>query len=120
MDKNLRNHRSHIERASVFGKPGPGAGMVIQLGDADSYRFLVVGRGFQVRFRGLEDGVRFTGILEAREKEAVYPDGDGGNNGEMPNHEPDYWGFPIAVTIPGRACIAEVQAYTLFDGYYPM
>ncbi|CEL07035.1 hypothetical protein ASPCAL10201 [Aspergillus calidoustus] len=128
-----------IERAFVFGKPGPGAGMVIQLGDADSYRFLVVGRGFQVRFRGLEAGVTFTGILEALEKEVAYPEeGAGSNSGEielrtlrvlngdetrsgefliMPNEEPDYGGFPIAVTIPARTCIAEVEAYTISEGH---
>ncbi|KAL2793362.1 glycoside hydrolase superfamily [Aspergillus keveii] len=120
-----------IERAFVFGKPGPGAGMVIQLGDADSYRFLVVGRGFQVRFRGLEDGITFTGILQALEKEVDEDNdrelrtlrvlnGDETRSGEsliMPNEEPDYGGFPIAVTIPARTCIAEVEAYTISEGY---
>ncbi|KAL2831636.1 glycoside hydrolase superfamily [Aspergillus pseudoustus] len=119
-----------IERAFVFGKPGPGGGMVIQLGDESSYRFLVVGRGFQVRFRGLEDGVTFTGILEALEKEVDEQtgelvtlrvlNGDETRSGEfliMPNDEPDYGGFPIAVTIPARTCIAEVEAYNLCEGY---
>ncbi|KAL3490039.1 glycoside hydrolase superfamily [Aspergillus germanicus] len=129
--KTFGNIEVIIERAFVFGKPGPGAGMVIQLGDADSYRFLVVGRGFQVRFRGLEDGVTFTGILEALEKE-VDEDNDGElrtlrvlngdetRGGEfliMPNEEPDYGGFPIAVTIPARTCIAEVEAYTISEEY---
>ncbi|KAL4884927.1 glycoside hydrolase superfamily [Aspergillus karnatakaensis] len=117
-----------IERAFVFGKPGPGGGMIIQLGDADSYRFLVVGRGFQVRFRGLEDGVTFTGIFDAREKEVDEQsgelrtlrilNGDETRSGEfliMPNDDPDYGGFPIAVTIPARTCIAEVEAYTISE-----
>ncbi|KAL3461659.1 glycoside hydrolase superfamily [Aspergillus heterothallicus] len=119
-----------VERAFVFGKPGPGGGMVIQLGDGNSYRFLVVGRGFQVRFRGLEDGVTFTGILEALEREVDEDsgelttlrvlNGDETRSGEfliMPNDEPDYGGFPIAVTIPARTCIAEVEAYTISEGY---
>jgi beta-galactosidase GanA len=132
--KTFGNIEVIIERSFVFGKPGPGAGMVIQLGDADSCRFLLVGRGFQVRFRGLEDGVTFTGILQALEKEV--DEGDEGNDGElrtlrmlngdetrsgefliMPNEEPDYGGFPIAVTIPARTCIAEVEAYTISEGY---
>lgn len=37
-----------IERWFVFGKPGPGAGMVIHLGGP---RFLLIGWGFQVRGR---------------------------------------------------------------------
>ncbi|KAL2815207.1 glycoside hydrolase superfamily [Aspergillus cavernicola] len=119
-----------IERAFVFGKPGPGGGMVIQLGDETSLRFLVVGRGFQIRFRGLEEGVTFTGILDAREKEVDSEsgelrtlrilNGDETRSGEfliMPNDEPDYGGFPIAVTIPARTCIAEVEAYTICEAY---
>ncbi|KAL4863189.1 hypothetical protein BDV12DRAFT_206721 [Aspergillus spectabilis] len=118
-----------IERAFVFGKPGPGAGMVIQLGHSNSYRFLVVGRGFQVRFRGLGENVTFTGILEAREKEVDEVtgklrtlrvlNGDETRSGDfliMPNDEPDYGGLPIAVTIPARTCIAEVEAYTIAEG----
>lgn len=117
-----------VERAFVFGKPGPGGGMVIQLGGLDSYRFLVVGRGFQVRFRGLDDQVTFTGILDAREKDVDDKtgewrtlrtlNGDETRSGEfliMPNNDPDYGGFPIAVTVPARTCIAEVEAYTVCE-----
>ncbi|KAL4942373.1 hypothetical protein BDV06DRAFT_235463 [Aspergillus oleicola] len=117
-----------IERAFVFGKPGPGGGMIIQLGDENSYVFLVVGRGFQVRFRGIDKIVTFTGILGAWEKEVDEStgelstlralNGDETRSGEfliMPNDEPDYGGFPIAVTIPARTCIAEVEAYTVAE-----
>ncbi|KAF7133599.1 hypothetical protein CNMCM5793_004728 [Aspergillus hiratsukae] len=109
-----------VERAFVFGKPGNGAGMVIHLGDQ---RFLLVGWGFQVRFRGVLPGVTFTGILNAVEKEVGADgrlqtlrvmNGDETRSGEfmiMPNEEPDYGGFPIAVTIPARTMIAEVEAY---------
>ncbi|KAL6237949.1 hypothetical protein BDW75DRAFT_248151 [Aspergillus navahoensis] len=126
--KAFENLEVIIERAFVFGKPGPGGGMVIQLGDETSYRFLVVGRGFQVRFRGLDENVTFTGILDAREKEVDSEtgqlrtlrvlNGDETRSGEfliMPNDEPDYGKFPIAVTIPARTCIAEVEAYTLCE-----
>ena len=44
--------------------------------------------------------------------------GDETRSGEfmiMPNEEPDYGGFPIAVTIPCRTMIAEVEAYSLFE-----
>lgn len=109
-----------VERAFVFGKPGPGGGMVIHLGDA---KFLLVGRGFHVRFRSVRPEATFTGILWAEEKEVDDQgklqtlrvlNGDETRSGEfviMPNDDPDYGGFPIAVTIPARTCIAEVEAY---------
>ncbi|KAI0158392.1 glycoside hydrolase superfamily [Pestalotiopsis sp. NC0098] len=117
-----------IERAFVFGKAGPGAGMVIQLGDGSSARFLVVGRGFNIHFKSQVKGATFTGILDAREKEydaetnslktlRVF-NGDETRSGEfliMPNDDPDYGGFPIAVTVPARTCIAEVEAYWLCE-----
>ncbi|EFX02392.1 beta-galactosidase [Grosmannia clavigera kw1407] len=109
-----------VEQCFVFGKPGPGAGMVIHRGHD---RFLLVGRGFHVRFRSVRPEATFCGILRAEEKE-VGPDGqlhtlrvlngDETRSGEfvmMPNDDPDYGGFPIAVTIPARTCIAEVEAY---------
>ncbi|KAJ5975103.1 hypothetical protein N7481_008810 [Penicillium waksmanii] len=113
-----------IERAFVFGKPGPGAGMVFHLGDA---KLLAVGRGFQVRFRPVPKESTFCGILHAVEKEVNYKgqlqtlrilNGDEATSGEfliMPNDEPDYGGFPIAVTIPAKTCIAEVEAYYVIE-----
>lgn len=109
-----------VERAFVFGKAGPGGGMVIHLGDA---KFLLVGRGFHVRFKAMRKEATFTGILRAEEKEVTQDgemrtlrvlNGDETRSGEfliMPNDNPDYGGFPIAVTIPARTCIAEVEAY---------
>ncbi|KZL71019.1 glycoside hydrolase [Colletotrichum tofieldiae] len=109
-----------IERAFVFGKPGPGGGLIIHLGDA---KFLAVGRGFNVKFKSVRREATFTGILAAAEKEVdengelrtlrVY-NGDETRSGEfliMPNDDPDYGGFPIAVTVPARTCIAEIEAY---------
>lgn len=109
-----------VERAFVFGKAGPGGGMVIHLGDA---KFLLVGRGFHVKFKSVRKEATFTGILRAEEKEVDEQgqlktlkvlNGDETRSGEfliMPNDDPDYGGFPIAVTIPARTCIAEVEAY---------
>lgn len=113
-----------IERSFVFGRPGPGYGIVIHLGEA---RFLLVGEGFQVKF-GVE-GTRaaFVGILNFTEKEVVDAEtgemrswrrlnGDetrGGLAAMMPSQSPDYGSFPICVTIPSRTRIAEVEAYCL-------
>ena len=60
-----------VERCFVFGKPGPGAGMVIHQG---SGKFLCVGRGFHVYFGSVHKEATFTGILHAVERE-VAPDG---------------------------------------------
>jgi hypothetical protein len=112
-----------IERAFVFGKQGPGAGMVIHQGDG---KFLCAGWGFNLYFKSTNPKSTFTGILHAEEKE-VNPEtcelttlkllgGDETRSGEfliMPNEDPDYGGFPIAVTIPARTCIAECWAYSL-------
>jgi hypothetical protein len=112
-----------IERAFVFGKPGTGSGMVIHRGGA---RFLLIGWGFQVRGQSTKPGTRFNGIL--RNEEKVVEDvaagklrtlrmlgGDetrSGANAVMPNEDPDYGGFPIAITIPARTAIAEVEFYS--------
>lgn len=117
-----------IERSFVFGKPGSGAGMVIHQGNG---KFLLIGWGFQVVFSSPNPKATFTGILYAEEKEVV-DDEEGGKvlktgrvlNGDetrsgafmiMPNEEPDYGGFPIAVTVPCRTMVAEVEAYSLFE-----
>ncbi|CAH0057189.1 unnamed protein product [Clonostachys solani] len=111
-----------VERASVFGKPGPGGGLIVRLAEN---KFLLVGFGFDARFKSLRKGVGFTGILTSRELEA----GDDGTlrtgriwNGDqikggeamvMPNEEPDYGEFPIPASTPARTGIAEVEAYVL-------
>ncbi|KAF2820098.1 glycoside hydrolase [Ophiobolus disseminans] len=112
-----------IERAFVFGKPGPGAGMVIHQGDG---KFLCAGWGFSVSFRSSNPKSTFTGILHAKEKEVDRETcelttlkllgGDETRSGGclvMPNEDPDYGGFPVAITIPARTCIAECWAYSL-------
>lgn len=111
-----------IERSFVFGKPGTGSGMVIHRGGA---RFLLIGWGFQVTGQSTKAGTKFNGILKNEEK--VVEDmatgklrtlrtlgGDetrSGASAMMPNEDPDYGGFPIAITIPARTGIAEVEFY---------
>ena len=112
-----------VDRAFVFGKPGPGSGIVIHQGDG---KFLCIGWGFSVQFKSTNPKSTFTGILHAEEKE-VDPEtcklstgkllgGDETRSGKfliMPNEDPDYGGFPIAVTIPSRTMIAECWAYSI-------
>ncbi|KAJ5326844.1 hypothetical protein MYU51_001575 [Penicillium brevicompactum] len=113
-----------IERCFVFGKAGPGAGMVIHLGGP---RFLLIGWGFQVRARSLSSSSTFTGFL--RFEEQTVSDKESGElrtlrvlNGDetrsgifamMPNEDPDYGGFPICVTIPARTMIAKLEVYSV-------
>ncbi|KAH7090821.1 beta-galactosidase [Paraphoma chrysanthemicola] len=111
-----------ISRCFVFGKPGPGSGMVIHLGGA---RFLLLGWGFQVSAVSTDPSTKFNGILRMEEKVVADREtgrlrtlrtlgGDetrSGAHAMMPNKDPDYGGFPIAVTIPARTGIAEVEFY---------
>ncbi|KAJ5714355.1 uncharacterized protein N7483_011536 [Penicillium malachiteum] len=120
--KNFDEWEINIERSFVFGKPGPGNGIVIYQGNA---KFLLIGWGFQVSFRNTTPGTTFTGILSA-EKKTVDADGNLSTlrmlNGDelrgsevvmMPNDNPDYGGFPIAVLIPARTYLAEFTAYSV-------
>lgn len=113
-----------IERSFVFGKPGPGCGMVIHQG---GNKFICIGWGFQVRAKGTSPDCVYTSILNFEEKEVVNVEtgelrtlrrlnGDETRSGLMaimPNEDPDYGGFPICVTIPSRTMIAELEFYTL-------
>ncbi|WZH48357.1 glycoside hydrolase superfamily [Fusarium acuminatum] len=113
-----------VERCFVFGKPGPGSGMIIHLGNS---KFLLVGRGFHARFKGARKEATFGGILWGEEKEVDENgdlktlrilNGDETRHGQfmmMPNDDPDYGGFPIAVTPGARTCIAEVEAYWIAE-----
>ena len=112
-----------INRSFVFGKAGPGAGMLIHLGEA---KFLLIGWGFQATFKSVSPTSTFTGILNFTEKRVVKEtgklvagrklNGDETRSGKfcnMPNEDPDYGGFPICVTIPARTMIAECELYSL-------
>ncbi|KAF2189101.1 glycoside hydrolase family 35 protein [Zopfia rhizophila CBS 207.26] len=118
------NYEIHIERCFVFGKPGPGAGMVIHLGGA---KLLLIGWGFQVVARSLSPTSTLTGFLKFEEKYVADVEkgelktlrtlnGDETRSGifaMMPNEAPDYGGFPICVTIPARTMIAELEMYSI-------
>lgn len=112
-----------VKRCFVFGKPGPGAGMLIHRGDG---KFLLIGWGFQAEFKSTSPKSTFTGILSFTEKMVDKEtgklltgkklNGDETRSGKylmMPNEAPDYGGFPICVTIPARTMIAECEVYSL-------
>ncbi|PVH88085.1 glycoside hydrolase family 35 protein [Cadophora sp. DSE1049] len=112
-----------INRCFVFGKDGPGAGIIIHRGGA---KFLLIGWGFQAEFKSLSPKSTFTGILNFTEKSVDSEtgklvterklNGDETRSGKfclMPNENPDYGGFPISVTIPARTMIAECEVYSL-------
>ncbi|PPJ52529.1 hypothetical protein CBER1_10256 [Cercospora berteroae] len=97
-----------VERAHVFGKPSAGFGMVIHLSDN---MFLLVGWGFQVSFTSKSGQTRFNGILRFEEKEVDAVTGElrtlrllnddetrSGKVAVMPSENPNYGGFPIAIT----------------------
>jgi hypothetical protein len=111
-----------IERSFVFGKPDTGSGIVVHRGGG---RFLLIGWGFQVKGQSTKPNTKFDGILKMEEK--IVEDNTGklrtlrtlggdetrsGAYAMMPNEEPDYGGFPIAITIPARTAIAEVEFYS--------
>ncbi|KAF4547864.1 Hypothetical protein D9617_35g090150 [Elsinoe fawcettii] len=97
-----------IDRAFVFGKPGPGYGMIIHEGDA---QFLLIGEGYQVTFRCLDPRTTFTGIQSFTELEVTDAKvgklrplrrfgGDETRSGSaivMPSQNPDYGDFPISL-----------------------
>ena len=122
----LGGYELTIERCFVFGRPGPGSGMVIHRGGGV---FLLIGWGFQVVARSLNPNATYTGILRFEEKFVVdsatgklrtgrYLNGDETRSGlfaMMPNEDPDYGGFPVAVTIPAKTMIAELEVYHLTE-----
>lgn len=118
---NMGNWRLVIERSFVFGRPGPGFGMVVQISDT---RFVLVGQGFHVRFASTRKASTFTGILSFMERvsnpvskeleDGRVLNGDETRSGQlaiMPSQQPDLGTFPICITIPARSGIAEVEVY---------
>ncbi|RDW84475.1 hypothetical protein BP6252_02065 [Coleophoma cylindrospora] len=113
-----------VERSFVFGKPGAGAGMVIHQGNG---KYLLIGWGFQVTWKSTDPKSTFTGILYSEEKEVGkngvlttgrVMNGDETRSGAffiMPNEDPDYGSFPIAVTVPSRTMVAECTAYSICE-----
>lgn len=116
-----------IERAHVFGHPGPGYGLVIEQSTGE---FLLVGEGFQVEFRSTEPTAAFTSIASFEEKQVVdgklfterllngdevSVDSSTGSVARMPGPDPDYGDFNIAISIPSRTKIALARPYFLTD-----
>ncbi|CAO1639578.1 unnamed protein product [Sympodiomycopsis kandeliae] len=114
-----------ITRAHVFGRPGPAHGFVIMVDDG---KYLVAGEGFCITFRSLRSEAAFTGIATADEMIVTSSNGqpalskgrrlngDETRSGEsliMPNENPDYGGFPIAITVPAETRVAECVPYWL-------
>ena len=111
-----------ISRTFVFGKAGPGSGIVIHQGGG---KFLLIGWGFHIEARAVSSTASFTGILSFEEKVVENKstgklktlrrlNGDETRSGiyaMMPNEEPDYGGFPICVTVPAKTMIAELEIY---------
>jgi hypothetical protein len=98
--------------------------MVIHRGEG---KFLLIGWGFQVRATSLSPTAAYTGILRFAEKVVVNKEtgelrtrrvlnGDETRSSQfaiMLNDDPDYSGFPIAITIPAKTMIAELEFYEL-------
>ncbi|KAM0326573.1 hypothetical protein ACHAQA_006442 [Verticillium albo-atrum] len=117
-----------IGRAFVFGEPGPGFGLIIEL---EPTRFLLVGKGFKVEFASRSPTAVLSGILRFEEKEVVDEAGtrtfrtDRRLNGDetrsgawanMPNDAPHYGAAFIPIAIPARTGIAEVTVYSVEEG----
>lgn len=120
--KTFPDFKITVERAFVFGKQGPGAGIVIRQADGS---FLGAGFGFQVVFESTDDNSTYSGVLRVEEKES---DGKGGLrtvrilNGDETNHEnfwimpsrkPDIGTFPVPVFIPARTFMSRCIPYSI-------
>jgi len=126
-----------IQRAFVFGKPTAGSGMVIHLpseepADTSSTTthksaFLLIGSGFQVKFTHPSPRAHFTGLLGLAEQRVTDAatgametvrrlNGDETRSGAwamMPVEEPDYGGYPIAITVPMGTGVVRCEVYAL-------
>ncbi|KAF3001607.1 hypothetical protein E8E14_006218 [Neopestalotiopsis sp. 37M] len=111
-----------IERAFMFGKQGPGAGIVVRQADGT---YLGAGFGFQVVFKSTNPRSTFSAVLRVEEKE-VGPDGklktsrilngDETNHGNfwiMPSVAPDLGIFPVPCFVPARTMIAQCTPYSI-------
>ncbi|KAK5164821.1 uncharacterized protein LTR77_009485 [Saxophila tyrrhenica] len=117
-----------VERAFTTGAQGAGYGLIIhrETNSDGTAKFLLVGAGFQVKFRSLATGTCFTGILDFEEKTRDQETGEfathrrlngdetrSGHQAIMPNEDPDDGGFPINICIPAVTKMAECIVYGL-------
>lgn len=142
--KMLGGYELTIQRAFVFGKATAGSGMVIHSppssADADASTgagtsthkstFLLIGSGFQVKFAHPSPKAHFTGLLSLTEQRVCNAEtgemkavrrlnGDETRSGAwamMPVEDPDYAGYPIAITVPMGTGIVKCEAYALLRG----
>lgn len=124
----MGGYEVRVERAFTTGAAGAGYGMVIYLDTFfdQTAKFLLVGAGFQVKFKSLDSQAYYTGILDFEEKIKDNETGGfrtlrrlngdetrSGHQAIMPNENPDDGGFPINITIPAVTKIAECTVYSL-------
>ncbi|EEU33412.1 uncharacterized protein NECHADRAFT_106625 [Fusarium vanettenii 77-13-4] len=111
-----------VKRASVFGIPSSAAGIIIRQPNG---RFLIAGFGVQINFASTDPDSTLTSVHSVKEMEvdesgalrcARVLNGDETIHGScviMPSEDPDYGGFPIPSSIPGRTMIAECVPYSI-------
>lgn len=110
-----------IERARVYGRAAGAYGLIIATDSPD--KFILVGAGFQVRACANNDKLT-AGIASFQEKHVVdgqmktlrLLNGDETQSGTvlcMPNFDPDYGTFPVAISIPAETRIALGEFYVI-------
>lgn len=114
--------RLFISRATVYGHPSVGYGLIIRQTDST---FLLIGQGFEVRFVATiaasmssildfdEMEVEESKLVRRRRLNGDETMGRAGTVARMPWSEPDYGGFPICISIPSRTKIAQCTPYAL-------
>ncbi|KAH7398111.1 putative glycosyl hydrolases family 35 [Cadophora sp. MPI-SDFR-AT-0126] len=124
----FKSYKVTISRAFVLGKEAPGYGIIIEL---EPSKFLLIGKGFKVEWKSHSPALPYTEILRFEEKMVIDTDtqelrterilnGDESNSGRwanMPNDEPDHGTCPVPVIIPARTAIAQVEVFSLENGY---
>lgn len=134
-----------VRRCFVFGKPKEGWGMIIHLpsttpsssfspSSADTKvqksTYLLIGSGYQVSFRHPSPAAHFTGLLSLTEQQITNSEtgemkplrrlnGDETRSGAaamMPSEEPDYNGYPIAITVGMGTGVVVCEVYALLNG----
>ncbi|KAJ3454863.1 hypothetical protein MRS44_013463 [Fusarium solani] len=120
----FKRYDATISRAFVFGKEGPGYGMIIEL---EPSKFLLIGKGFKVEWKSNSLTHPYTEILRFEEKSVIDMEtqelrterilnGDESGSGKganMPNDDPDHGDCPVPLIIPARTAIAQVEVFSL-------
>ena len=115
-----------IERSMVTGHPAPGFGIVI---NTRPYTFLLIGEGFQIKFRSLNPRSQFHSVHHFHEKEVVDVEtgelatlrkfnGDESRSHQvviMPSTDPQYGGFICSAFVPAETRIAECEMYDIVN-----